>query len=239
MNTHSRISALLQNTGMWRASSIDCAFRSGTPTGFPVLDRHLPGGGWPADGIAELLHDTEGIGELRLLAPALAQLSQTRNQWLLWVSPPHQPYAPALASAGIDLAKVLVAQPKKRGDILWVLEKALASKSCSAVLAWPFDIREKEIRRLQVASKEGNTIGFLFRSSKAVRNASPAELRIQLFGAGPSITEDHSRLRLRILKRRGGWATDLIEIDFADRLNEITPDFSETSPGYSHDAGLS
>ena len=68
---------------MWRASSIDCNPHTGTPTGFPVLDRQLPGGGWPVDGIAELLYDHQGIGELRLLVPALAYLSREQARWLL------------------------------------------------------------------------------------------------------------------------------------------------------------
>jgi len=212
---------------MWRASSIDCAWRAGTPTGFAVLDRHLPGGGWPTDGIAEFMHDHQGIGELRLLVPALARLSREQTRWLLWVAPPYVPYAPALAQAGIDLAAVLVVRPKNRNDLLWVMEKAMASRSCSAVLAWPGNIHAREVRRLQVACKEGHCFGVLYRSVTAARHASPAELRVQLYGAKPSPLVEHSTLKLRILKRRGGWATDALAIDFADRLNQFTPDFSE------------
>ena len=32
----------------------------------------------------------------------------TRGGWIAWVSPPYTPYAPALAVAGIDVARVLV-----------------------------------------------------------------------------------------------------------------------------------
>lgn len=212
---------------MWRASSIDCGQYTGTPTGFAALDKYLPGGGWPKDGITELLYDQQGIGELRLLTPALARLSHQQSRWLLWVAPPYVPYAPALAHAGIDISRVLVVTPKKHPDVLWVLEKALASKSCSAVLAWPGSIRDKEVRRLQVASKEGHCLGILFRSGQAVRQASPAELRIRLHGRVASPLTEHSSLQLRIVKRRGGWPTETFAIEFDDRLNQITPDFSE------------
>ena len=222
-----KINKLLQNTGMWRASSIDGVRRTGTPTGFSRLDRLLPGGGWPVDGITELLHDHQGIGELRLLAPALARLSRQQPRWLLWVGPPYVPYAPALAHAGVDLSRVLVVTPKKQPDILWVLEKALASDSCSMVLAWPGSIRDKEIRRLQVASRDGHCHGILFRPGQAERQASPAELRIRLYGLVPSALAPGSALQLRIVKRRGGWPTEVFAVEFDDKLNQATPDFSE------------
>jgi len=44
-------------------------------SGFPELDAGLPGGGWPAGALTEILPAHEGIGELRLLGPALAGLS--------------------------------------------------------------------------------------------------------------------------------------------------------------------
>lgn len=206
---------------------MDCGRQAATPTGFARLDKYLPGGGWPADGITELLHDQQGIGELRLLAPALARLSREQSRWLLWVAPPHVPYAPALANAGIDLSRVLVVTPKKQPDVLWTLEKALASNSCSMVLAWPGDIRGKEIRRLQVASREGHSLGVLFRPGHAVNQASPAELRIRLYGCVPSALTEHSGLQLHILKRRGGWPTGTFVIEFDDQLNQATPDFSD------------
>ncbi|MEX0941872.1 MAG: translesion DNA synthesis-associated protein ImuA [Pseudomonadales bacterium] len=231
----SALSTVLRDTGMWRASTIDWVAKPGTPSGFPVLDQHLPGGGWPTDGITELLYDQEGIGEIRLLIPALAHLSQVETRWLLWVSPPYVPYAPALSDCGVDLSRILLVKPEKPEDILWVLEKALASQSCSAVLAWPGQIRDKEIRRLQVASKEGRCLGILFRKDRASRQASPAELRIQLCGASAPPLTEHSIVKLRILKRRGGWATEFLTVDFDDRLNQVTPDFADmvvtNSPG--------
>ncbi len=234
LSKNQSLQLLLHDTELWRASSIDCDFRQGITTGFPVLDGHLPGAGWPDDGVTELLHDQQGIGELRLLTPALARLSQTQTRWLLWVSPPYIPYPPALLKAGIDLTSILIVNPKTANDTLWVLEKALASKSCSAVLAWPGNINEKQIRRLQVASKEGNTWNILFRPAKAAERASPAELRIQLFPPKTSPSRhtspsEHTSVDFRILKRRGGWSSEILNVPFEDRLNQITPDFPSLS----------
>jgi hypothetical protein len=43
----------------------------------------------------------------------------------------------------------------------------------------------------------------------------------------PSPMSEHSSMKLKILKRKGGWATDVFTIEFNDHLNQMTPDFSE------------
>ena len=218
---------LVQETGLWRASSIDCVYKQSCSSGYAQLDRQLPGSGWPTDGVTEILHDQYGIGEFRILAPALARLSHEQSRWLLLVSPPYIPYPPALAQAGVDLTNILITQPKTQKDYLWVLEKALASESCSAVMAWPGNIHVKQVRRLQVASKEGNCWNILFRPESAASNASPAELRVRLRVPRSSPLQESSALEVKILKRRGGWESDDIRINFLDHLNRVTPDFSE------------
>lgn len=221
----------LEKAGMWRASHLrsgsDSSQIQGTPTGFKILDEQLSGSGWPTDGITELLYEHAGIGEIRLLAPALANLSKQQAGWILWISPPYIPYAPALVSAGIDLTSVLIINPKNQTDCLWAMEQALASTSCCAVLAWPKNINDKQVRRLQVASKSGKSLGILFRSTQAAKQASPAELRIELIGTQHSPLEEHSSLDMKIIKRRGGWPTEKFTIEFDDKLHQITPDFSD------------
>src|SRR2546427_8025513 len=98
---------LLDRPDIWRGDSLS---RAGTPTiscGFPGLDAELPGRGWPAGALTEILPAHEGIGELRLLGPALAGLSK-RGLRLVWIAPPHLPHAPALAAVGIDVAELLI-----------------------------------------------------------------------------------------------------------------------------------
>lgn len=221
----SELQNLMQSTGLWRASSIDGQYLESCPSGFEALDRELPGSGWPASGITELLHDHAGIGELRLLMPALAQLSHNQTRWILFVSPPYIPYAPALGRAGIDLARVLVCQPKNTKDYLWVMEKALSSQSCSAVITRPAGILDKQVRRLQVAAKSGNCWGVLFRPESAGVNASPAELRIRL--RPHTHSKDHSALSLKVIKRHGRWESGDILLHFDDELHRPMPDFSE------------
>jgi protein ImuA len=222
------LNGLLEKTGLWRASSINADHIQHCSTGFTSLDKELPGTGWPADGVTEFLHDRAGIGELRLLAPALARMTHEQNRWVLFVNPPYIPYPPALAQAGIDLTRVIVSQPRAPKDYLWVLEKALASQSCSAVIAWPSRIHEKQIRRLQLASKDGYSWGILFRSEESSKNASPAELRLRLRPLpGNSLGKDNSSIAVKILKRRGRWESEEFTIAFNDQLLRPMPNFSE------------
>ncbi len=222
------LNGLLEKTGLWRASSINADYKQHCSTGFTNLDQELPGAGWPADGVTEFLHNRAGIGELRLLAPALARMTHEQNRWILFVRPPYIPYPPALAQAGIDLTRVIVSQPRAPKDYLWVLEKALASQSCSAVIAWPGRIHEKQIRRLQLASKDGYSWGILFRPEESSKNASPAELRLRLRPlSGYSPGKDNSAIAVKILKRRGRWESEEFTIAFNDQLLRPMPDFSE------------
>jgi hypothetical protein len=195
--TMSSIDELLRHPAVWRARSADASAQPpGLPTSFSALDRCLPGGGWPRQGLIELLADRPGIGELRLLMPALAALCSEEREggWLAWVLPPYQPYAPALAACGIDIGRVLVV---RRGPAAWVMEQSLRSGSCSAVLAWVDTIDLAGLRRLQLAAEQSRCLAILFRGLHVRHDPSPAVLRIAL-EAG------HTGLALRIEKSRGG-----------------------------------
>jgi cell division inhibitor SulA len=207
---------LLRHRHLWRATDGLAEERGTIATGFEALDAELAGHGWPRDGLTELLGDVRGVGELRLLLPALARLSQRRARWIAWIAPPWVPYAPALAAAGVDVDRVLLVHPKTHQDQLWATEQALRSGTCSAVLSWPDPrhLRHADLRRLQLAAREGDAWGVLFRPAAAAETASPAELRVALDPADG----DPERLALRLLKRRGGWPTEAVEVRLQDTL---------------------
>jgi hypothetical protein len=150
-----------------------------TTTGFSELDQLLPGGGWPLGALTELYHAQPGIGELRLLMPALARLSR-QGRWIAIIAPPYVPYAPALASFGLDLSRVLLVHPKSPVDGLGALEQGLRSGTCGAVLAWPKQIDQQALQRLQLAAEAGRTWGILFRDPAYQAQRSPAALQLRL-----------------------------------------------------------
>src|SRR3989442_5590640 len=170
---------LLDRPDIWRGDSLSRAGAPTIPCGFPGLDAELPGRGWPAGALTEILPAHEGIGELRLLGPALAGLSK-RGLRLVWIAPPHLPYAPALAAVGIDVANLVIVRTASPIETLWAAEQALAANACGAVLAWPQGAKYAELRRLQIAAEGGRAPAFLFRSPQAAGKPSPAALRIGL-----------------------------------------------------------
>src|SRR2546423_6730974 len=91
---------ILQRHPVWRGGAT-FSRAAAVPSGFAVLDGELPGGGWPTGGLTEILGLQQGIGELRLLLPALAALT-TAGQRVIWLAPPHLPYSPPLAAPRVD-----------------------------------------------------------------------------------------------------------------------------------------
>src|SRR5258706_16407740 len=136
--------ALLDRPDIWRGQALSRAGAPTVPCGFPGLDAELPGGGWPAGALTEILPAHEGIGELRLLGPALAGLSQ-RGLRLVWIAPPHLPYAPALAAAGIGLANPVLVPPASPQKKPSAAQQALAPEASGAGPAWPRGAKYAEL----------------------------------------------------------------------------------------------
>jgi hypothetical protein len=149
------------------------------PSGSAGLDAVLPGGGWQSGTIVELMPMSEGIGELRLLMPALAKITQGERH-VAMIAPPHIPFAPALLRHGLRLEHFWIIRAQSAADILWSAEQTLRCKSFGAVLAWPAAIRDREVRRLQLAAEAGSSIGFVYRQPSAARESSPAAVRLRL-----------------------------------------------------------
>jgi hypothetical protein len=188
---------LLRHPALWRGP--DGSAQPAVPTGFPELDARLPGGGWPLATLTELLIPAAGVGEVRLLLPALRALAKTsaKPRWIAWLAPPHLPYAPALADAGLDPAHMLVIRPRAGLDLLWAMEQALRSGACAAALCWIGTADDRALRRLKLAAEEGRSPGFLFRPSLHRDESSPAALRLLLTARGDGVD-------VEILKSRGG-----------------------------------
>lgn len=179
------------------------------PSGFAELDRELPGGGWPQGQLTELLLDAAGIGELSLLAPALAQLAQVKRS-VVWVLPPDGrrdteaqplPYAPALAAAGVDLARTIFVRPATPREGLWAIEQALRAQHLGAVIGWlppagTTDSDFKALRRLHLLAQRHASLAFVLRDTRHAAAPSPAALRLQLASAAHA-------LAATVLKRRG------------------------------------
>lgn len=206
------ISDLLERQTVWRGGAPVTA-AAAVPTGFAMLDSELPGGGWPAGGLAEVFCGCEGIGELQVVLPALAALTSSGKR-VAWLAPPHLPYAPALRAAGVQLDQLTVVRAPGRRDALWAAEQALRSGAFHALLAWLPGPGYAELRRLAVAAQASPGFALVFRPLEAMGESSPAmlQLAIEETAETPQAPDADAPLALRILKRRGAPLARLVAL---------------------------
>lgn len=226
------LAAVLQNPAVWRGA--ECAREPATiASGFAPLDAVLPGGGWPATALTEMVLAREGIGEIALTLPALVALQAARRD-VVWIAPPHVPYAPALMARGLDLTRLVIVRCSRAADQLWAFEQALRAPECGAAFAWLGTHDERMLRRLQVAAREGRTWGVLWRRPGEAARASATPLRLRLSPA-------EGRLAVHVLKRRGGEVLQPILLDVQSAAPpRIVPRPSKVDPRSSagRDAAL-
>lgn len=219
---------------LWRAQAGGSGGLAGGeatwPSGFGLLDAELPGGGWPVRVLTELLLVQPGVGEIRLLAPLMAELARQGRSVMLF-NPPATLNAAALVELGCPPGACLVVQaspaalPKRRpgrapgttaeAELCWAVEQALRSGQLGALLAWPGrSLRAEALRRLQLSAQAHTGPAFLLREAAAARQPSPAPLRLALQVAGPD------ELSLRLFKRRGPALAHPLKLALAPVLSD-------------------
>ncbi len=203
-DTSKPLESLLKSPLVWRGgehqlagSSTQAQHLPSLCSGYPALDACLPWGGWPSNALIEIITPFWGTGELQLVLPLLRHLSQ-QGKWILWISPPCMPYAPALTQAGIVTRQIIVVRPDRVTPVqaLWSMEKALQNEACALVLAWPDKLSGKHIRRLQLAASTGRTVGILFHHRHIPHSSAVLQLRVDSDDAGLQVT---------VLKARGSY----------------------------------
>ncbi len=187
------LSALLDARQVWRGRAPEVPVGD-QPTGWRALDAVLPAGGWPEAALSEILLPVDGVGELRLVLPTLARLTQGQRNVVI-VSPPYAPCVAGWRQQGVNMRRVEFVDAGEK-DVLWATEQCLRSGSCAAVLAWPHHADDRALRRLQVAAVTGQALAFVFRDRSHLSNASPAALRVEL--------EAPPRSQIWVRKCRGG-----------------------------------
>lgn len=182
---------------VWRGDTMGAQQGPTWPSGHPALDAQLPGGGWPAQAMTEILHTQSAQAEWRLLSPVLAQLMAQGGSVLL-IAPPYRPHLPGLCREGLREDRLILIEANTPAERLWATEQALKAPCLSAILSWLPQVRPEQVRRLQACAHQHLGPFFVFRPLHAHTEASAAPLRLKL-GLGPS---PHP-LQVELLKRRG------------------------------------
>jgi hypothetical protein len=135
---------------LWRASQLARGRGRVVETGYPALSAELPGGGWPVGALIDLMVQQAGVGELRLLRPAL---SGSGNRPVAFVQPPHTPDGLGLSYIGLPIDQVLRVKAQKTADALWSAEQILRAGSCGALIFWAQYAQASSLRRLHLAAQ--------------------------------------------------------------------------------------
>ncbi|WP_017091539.1 translesion DNA synthesis-associated protein ImuA [Vibrio splendidus] len=184
---------------------------STTSTGYPQLDKQLDGG-FPTHGVIEV-ESQQGIGELRLLTPYLAQ--QNSQQLAIFINPPGKICAEFFSSQGIELENILVIQPQRDLDALWAAEQCLKSGACHSVLLWGADLEIHQTKRLQAASETGKCLQFHFKATSHNQLSLPVSLSMKL--------SSHAQgLKVEVTKRKGSWSYGSFILDMSQNWPLLT-----------------
>lgn len=187
-------SSPLPHPEVWRASQISQPARRCLDTGYAALSAQLPGQGWPCASLIELLVPRPGIGEIRLLRPALASLPAHRSIVLL--QPPCLPNLAGWMRWHRDPGQLLCLRPQTANDAFWAADQVLRNGHCAALLSWFDSVPADVLRRLHGAAQGSDMLFVAMRPLQAARQPSPALLRLALQPAPGGVL-------LRFVKRRG------------------------------------
>jgi len=186
---------------VWLAESLAHAGGRTEASGFAALDAELPGGGWPVGALTEILHAGPESFAWPLLLPALARAVAARGRPVVLIGAPHLPFSPSLAAQGVPPQALLWVRSDAPAARLWACEQALRCADVAAVLAWLPQARAGELRRLQLAAAQFDSLLWVFRPAAQAGQASPARLRLLVEAvAGPA---GCGTLAVHLLKRRG------------------------------------
>jgi protein ImuA len=187
---------------LWRASQLARGGRRTLDTGYPALSTELPGSGWPIGGLVDLLVQVPGVGELRLLRPALSSLGERP---VAFVQPPHIPDGLGLDYIGLSLDQLLQINTPNSADAFWSAEQILRAGSCGALILWAQHAKASSLRRLHLAAQSSETLFIMVRPLTSAQDSSPALLRLALRPSAEGLMVD-------IVKRRGPMRAEPLSI---------------------------
>ena len=192
---------------IWRADQMGSYQTAVMPSGYRALDAELPNGGWPSAALIELLLQQPGIGEIRLLRPALTVIARKRR--IALVQPPYLPQVAAWSAWGLPPERLLWIKAKRSADALWSAEQILRNGSCGALLLWQPHIRSEALRRLHLAAQGSETVFWMLRPLASAQDSSPAPLRLGLHAA-------QAGLEIDIIKRRGPMRSEALYLQLEE-----------------------
>ncbi|MGB6045035.1 MAG: hypothetical protein WBF93_17905, partial [Pirellulales bacterium] len=155
----------------------------------------------------------------------------------------HRFYAPAAAHLAIDPSRLIIVRPAGQTDEIWALDQVARCTGVAAVLWRGSQLDSHHFRRLQLACEASGVIGLLVRPHTARKAPSWADVRLLVQSPvaspppnpllkgegdqslesvlGEGIRNERRRLRVEVLRCRGGAAAVQVELEIDDESLQI------------------
>ena len=189
-------------------------------SGWPPLDRLLPGGGLRWGSLVEWLDAGMGSSTAMLALGAARQAAKDGGAVVV-VDRESQVYPPAIAAWGLDLSRVIFVHPKNRKDELWAWDQALRCPAVAAVWGRVEQIDSRWFRRLQLSAESNGCLGVLIRPGQARTQPSWSHVRLWV---QPQPAQRDRRLRIELIHCRGGGSGGSVQLildEWNGRLCEV------------------
>lgn len=197
-------------------------------TGCPAWDALLPGGGFRQGSLVEWLADGDGTGR-QTLALHVARQALRKGGVVVVLDRERSFFPPAVFHWGIPPESLIVVQPSNPGEQLWALEQSLRCRAVVAVLAGLEKLDPLAFRRLQLAAEQGGGVGLLFRPGWVRHEPTWAEVRFWV-EPRPGGRSDRRRVKIEVLRLRGGLAGGGIELEIDDETGAVHLDCPVAHP---------
>lgn len=185
-------------------------------TGIAPLDRLFPQGGMARGTLLEWLSQGPGIGAVTLAL--LAAREACLKKPLFVFDRRGEFYPPAVASLGIDLARTFFVHPGNAAEEAWAIEQTLRCPGVGAVLACKPPSRGQQLRRFQLASETGGSLGLFVRAASAREEPSWAAVRLLV----EPLPSPHDRLlQVTVLRAWGGSTGAQITLGIDDETGSV------------------
>lgn len=189
-------------------------------TGWPPLDRLLPGGGLQRGSLVEWLADEPGSGAALLAWQAARQAAQEGGV-IVVLDRRREIYPLALAAWGVALDRVVFVQPQTVRDEGWAWDQALRCPGVAAVWGWIERAEDSLFRRWQLSAEASGCLGLLLRPGAARTEPTWADVR---WWVEPRVATAGRRVRVELLRCRqgGSGSVELVLDEWSGQLASPT-----------------
>lgn len=205
-------------------------------TGAQPLDRILPEGGLRRGMLVEWLAAGRGSGAAMLALIAAREASREGGAVVV-CDRAREFYPPAAWGLGIPARQLVIVRPRSLADEQWVVEQCLRSTGVAATWSCLAQVSPASLRRWQLAAETGGGLGLLVRPASvrgaptwsdlqllvtpraAASSPPPAERQRELADSAAA----GRRLRVEIVRCRGGPAGEGVELEIEETTGLIRP----------------